>query len=221
MRQITRDEPQHESKQGRGCEEGQGLAARQMGEQQEMERTGVTETGGLGEQDGRSVQTDREEGTTDEGGAEGSAERERRGDWSHLYGPEFCSACERNPFECGCLNVSFESKGEKKRRERREREREVWNKRRIGSSCPRVANQATSRVGENGCAMSEDVGHEAGEKRMDWEWEKRAELDLVDHLRDLREEMAEMALRVGRLECAVVWEGSGSSRSSGGSGWAW
>ena len=30
-----------------------------------------------------------------------------------------------NPLECGCLNVSFESKWEKKRRERREREREM------------------------------------------------------------------------------------------------
>ena len=49
--------------------------------------------------------------------------REMRGDWSHLYGPKYCYACGQNPFECGCLNVNFESWREKKRREDRERER--------------------------------------------------------------------------------------------------
>ena len=63
--------------------------------------------------------------TTDGDQTDGNVERERRGDWSHLYGPEYCPACGQNPLECGCLNVSFESKWEKKRRERREREREM------------------------------------------------------------------------------------------------
>ena len=54
-------------------------------------------------------------------------EREMRGDWGHLYGPEYCSVCGQNPFECGCLNVSFESRREKRWREERERERHREN----------------------------------------------------------------------------------------------
>ena len=46
-----------------------------------------------------------------------------RGDWGHLYWPEYCSVCGQNPFECGCLNVSFDSRREKRWREERERER--------------------------------------------------------------------------------------------------
>ena len=41
-------------------------------------------------------------------------------------GIEYCLACGQNPFECGCLDVSFESKEEKDRRERREKERATW-----------------------------------------------------------------------------------------------
>ena len=46
-----------------------------------------------------------------------------RGDFRHLYGPESCARCQQNPFECGCFDVNFESKG----REKRERERASWN----------------------------------------------------------------------------------------------
>ena len=164
----------------------------------------------------------RGEETTDGARTDGNAERERKGDWSHLYGPEYCAACGQKPFECGCVNVSFESKWEKKRQERRERERERrGNRRRVGSLCSRVASQAGWRVDGNGCKMLDGAGREAGEKTMDWEWEEQSELDPEDRLRVLREEMAEMSLRVERLERAMIWEGSGSSSSSGGSDWAW
>ena len=100
--------------------------------------------------------------TTDGDQTDGNAEREGKEDWSHLYGPEYCSECGQNPFECGCLNVNFESKGG---------ERNVGEIRR-------------------------------------------------NRLRDLQEEMAEISLRVERLERAMPLEGSGSSSSSGGSEWA-
>ena len=103
---------------------------------------------------------------------DGNAEREGKGDWSHLYGPEYCSECGQNPFECGCLNVDFESKEEKRRRERRERAREMFG-------------------------------------------------NPEDRLRDLQEEMAEISLRVEKLERAMPLESSGSSGSSGGSERAW
>ena len=50
---------------------------------------------------------------------------EKRCKWDHLWGPEHCPACQRNPFECGCLDVSFASDQEKERQERREKEREM------------------------------------------------------------------------------------------------
>ena len=62
-------------------------------------------------------------GTMDGHRTDENAQREGKGDWSHLYGPEYCSEYGQNPFECGCLNVDFESKEEKRRRERRERVR--------------------------------------------------------------------------------------------------
>ena len=89
--------------------------------------------------------------------------------------PKCCSVCVQNPFECVCLNVSFESRWEKTRREERERER---------------------------------MGKTAG-------------LDPVDHLKELREEMAEMSLRVEKLERALLREGSGYSSGSSGNEWAW
>ena len=45
--------------------------------------------------------------------------------------------------------------------------------------------------------------------------------DQVDPLRAMREEMAELTLRVEKLERAVLWEGSGGSGGSGGNEWAW
>ena len=63
-----------------------------------------------------------EMGETTEGDqTDGCVKREMRGDWGHLYGPECCSVCGQNLFECGCLSVSFESRREKQRREERER----------------------------------------------------------------------------------------------------
>ena len=97
-------------------------------------------------------------------------EREGKGDWSHLYGPEFCSESGQNPFECGCLNVDNESTEEKRRRERRERVRDMLKE---------------------------------------------------DPLRILQEEMADISLRVEKLERAMPLESCGSSGSSGGSEWAW
>ena len=127
VRQITHDEARQESEQGRRCEAGQGWVVRQRGEQQDVERRnepGMMETCRLGERDGKGVQTNREEETADGDRTDGNAEQERRGDWSHRYGPEYCSACGQNPFECGCLNVSFYSKlGEETARKRRKGER--------------------------------------------------------------------------------------------------
>ena len=39
---------------------------------------------------------------------------ERRGEIGDLYGPDSCVVCRGNPFECGCLDVNFDSKGERK-----------------------------------------------------------------------------------------------------------
>ena len=68
----------------------------------------------------------------------------------------------QNPFESGCLNVSFESRREKRWREHREGER--------------------------------DTGKMVG-------------MDQADTLKVMREEMAELSLRVERLERAASWEG--------------
>ena len=65
-------------------------------------------------------------GMTDGDQTDGNAERVGKGSWSHLYGPEYCSECGQNRFECGCLNVNFESEEEKRRRERREMAREMF-----------------------------------------------------------------------------------------------
>ena len=65
-----------------------------------------------------------EMGETTEGDqTDGWTEREMKGDWGHLYGQEYCSVFGQNPSECGCLNVSFESRREKRWRGDRERER--------------------------------------------------------------------------------------------------
>ena len=45
--------------------------------------------------------------------------------------------------------------------------------------------------------------------------------DQVDPLKVLREEMADMSLRVEKLERVVLWEGSGCSSGSSGTEWAW
>ena len=62
-----------------------------------------------------------------------------------------------------------------------------------------------------GCELRKQVGEKAAGKT--------AGLDLVDHLKELREEMAEMSLRVEKLERAVLWEGSGCSSGSSGNEW--
>ena len=59
------------------------------------------------------------------------------------------------------------------------------------------------------------------ERERERETGRTAKLDLEDHLRDLREEMAEMSLRVERLERAMPWEGSGYSSGSSGNEWVW
>ena len=55
------------------------------------------------------------------------------------------------------------------------------------------------------------------EKRRRERRERKREMlgNAEDRLRDLREEMAEISLRIERLERAMLLEGSGSSNSSG------
>ena len=48
-------------------------------------------------EEGVDVETNREEETTDGDQTDESADRENKGDWSHLYGPEYCSVCRQNP----------------------------------------------------------------------------------------------------------------------------
>ena len=57
--------------------------------------------------------------TVDDMMSEDSDVRERGGEWGHLYGPESCTGCQGNPFECGCLDVNLESKGARSRRKKR------------------------------------------------------------------------------------------------------
>ena len=38
---------------------------------------------------------------------DGDGGKEKEGEWRHLWGPECCPACRQNPFECGCVDVSF------------------------------------------------------------------------------------------------------------------
>ena len=45
--------------------------------------------------------------------------------------------------------------------------------------------------------------------------------DQADTLRVMQEEMAELSLRVEKLERAALWEGSGGSSGSGGNEWVW
>ena len=120
------------------------------------------------------------------------------------------------------LDVRFESKGELKRREMRERGSETWGIRgQIDGLCSGTVTGAGLHADEDGGKMSDGVRGEM--RRMRWigEWEERAEVSLEGDLRDLREEMAEMSLRVERLERAMPWECDGSGSSSGGGEWAW
>ena len=56
---------------------------------------------------------------------------------------------------------------------------------------------------------------------MDWEWEKGSEPSVDEQMRNLREEMAEMSLRVERLERNMPLGCEESGSSSGGGEWAW
>ena len=56
---------------------------------------------------------------------------------------------------------------------------------------------------------------------MDWEWEKGNGSSLDGHFRNLREEMAEMSLRIELLERAIPLGCEESGSSSGGEEWAW
>ena len=56
---------------------------------------------------------------------------------------------------------------------------------------------------------------------MDWEWEKGNEPSLDEQMRNLHEEMAEMSLRVERLERNMPLGCEESGSSSGGGEWAW
>ena len=56
---------------------------------------------------------------------------------------------------------------------------------------------------------------------MDWEWEKGNEPSVDEQMRNLREKMAEMSLRVERLERSMPLGCEESGSSSGGGEWAW
>ena len=89
-----------------------------------------TNIGGGENQKGRKEKRIEADGDVDMTGGdstETSTDRERKGDWTHLFGPESCGVCWQNPFECGCLNVCLENKGEKGRREAWEKARATWN----------------------------------------------------------------------------------------------
>ena len=96
-------------------------------EAEHRERQGNDGGGQGGEEKEEGTDMDHGEETVDDKMSEDSDVRGRRGDWGHLYGPERCTGCQENPFECGCLDVNFESKGARSRREKRERERADWN----------------------------------------------------------------------------------------------
>ena len=56
---------------------------------------------------------------------------------------------------------------------------------------------------------------------MDWEWERRNEPSVEEQMRNLGEKMAEMSLRVERLERNMPLGCEESGSSSGGGEWAW
>ena len=56
---------------------------------------------------------------------------------------------------------------------------------------------------------------------MDWEWEKKDEPSVYEQMRNLREKMAEMSLRVERLERNMHLGCEESGSTSGGGEWAW
>ena len=56
---------------------------------------------------------------------------------------------------------------------------------------------------------------------MDWEWEKGNEPSVDEQMRNLQEKMAEMSLRVERLERNMPLGCEESGSSSGGGEWAW
>ena len=109
---LAQQEKAELGRDGREMTETDGLREQ---EKAEMRRGGceTTGNGGSGEREEKGVKMNRGEEVDDGDWTDGSADRERRGGWSHLHGPEYCSACQGNPFACGCLDVSFESRGEK------------------------------------------------------------------------------------------------------------
>ena len=56
---------------------------------------------------------------------------------------------------------------------------------------------------------------------MDWEWEKGNEPSMDEQMRNLWKEIAEMSLRIERLERNMPLECDESGSSSGGVEWAW
>ena len=56
---------------------------------------------------------------------------------------------------------------------------------------------------------------------MDWEWEKKDEPSVDEQIRNLREKMAEMSLRVERLGRSMLLGCEESGSSSRGGEWAW
>ena len=96
------------------------------GEKPELRRDehGTTETAGWGkqgEQGGKGMETNGEKETVDGDWTEGSADQERKGDCGHLYGPKYSPACQQNPFEYECLDVSFDRRSDGRDEKRRGR----------------------------------------------------------------------------------------------------
>ena len=87
-----------------------------------------------------------------------------------------------------------------------------------------------SEMAENGARLLSEVWNEKRSERneevvednvMDCEWKKGNELQVDELVRHLREEMAEMLLRVERLERNMHLGCEESGSSSGGGEWAW
>ena len=105
----------------------QGGEKTEDGEVEHRERLENGGGGQGGKEREEKTDVDEEEETVDGKTSEGTEISEMRGDFRQLYGPESCTRCLQNPFECGCLDVNFESRGARNRREKRERERANWN----------------------------------------------------------------------------------------------
>ena len=123
--QGNNDKKSRDKENGEGCEVMEGEGVRQQADGWQMENRGRKAAeevqrwrkergaadGTCGEENWQGLAV-KEEGKGGDGG------KEKEGVWDHLRGPEYCPACRQNPFECGCMDVSFANDQEKERHER-------------------------------------------------------------------------------------------------------